>query len=399
MPKRKVGVLGGSFNPVHTGHLAMARFTKEALLLDEILFIPANSPPHKALDEGGVSTKDRVEMLRLALEGERDFALCDIEVRRRGKSYTVDTLTELSKNNPDAKFYLIVGSDMLLYFEKWFRFREIFSLCTVVALSRKDEDKKKIKDYQKYLWTRYQAEVLVLENPVLEVSSTEIREKVRLGLSCFADVPPKVCDYISQKGLYRVTARDFGEMEKIVRRMNGDKRFAHTQGTVKAALRLARKYGADEEKTKTAALLHDLTKNVPAELQLKMCGEFDIILDDFERSEPKLLHAVTGAALAERMFSINDGEILSAIRYHTTGKEDMTLLQKIIYLADMIEETRDFPEAGELRRLAMENLDRAVCRALSLSEEHVKQSGGKLHPDTKRAREFLEAGREESGKS
>lgn len=163
-----------------------------------------------------------------------------------------------------------------------------------------------------------------------------------------------------------------------------EKRIPHVKGCEKTAAELAELYGADVEKAVTAARLHDITKRLTDAEQLKMCEEFGIILDNSQREMPKLLHAVTGAELARRDFGAGD-DICEAIRWHTTGKPAMSVLEKIIYLADYIEPTRDFEGAEKLRALAYEDLDRAMALGLGMSLEEVRQRGQDPYIDTKEA--------------
>lgn len=385
----KKGLFGGSFNPVHTGHLKAARFVRDALSLDEVVFLPANIPPHKAFDGEGVETKDRVNMLRLAVGEEKGFSVCEIELRREGPSYTADTLRALKKLEPGTLFFLILGSDMLFYFEQWKNFREIFKMCPLVALSREQADEEELFSFAKSLEERYGGEIIVLKNKIEEVSSTEIRKKVRAGEDIKLLVPDAVREYIIKNGIY-LSRRDFGALKHLVRELVGERRFAHTLGTVKTAAHLAARYGCDPEKARTAALLHDVTKGLGENEQLSLCEKYGVLPDDWTlRAKRELLHAVTGAKYARFELGIAEEEILSAIRYHTTGRANMTLLEKILYLADMIEETRDFPGVGELRAAAEKNLDEAVLLALERSMAFVEQKGGVLHPDTKRAIDFL----------
>ncbi len=167
----------------------------------------------------------------------------------------------------------------------------------------------------------------------------------------------------------------------IVARLS-DYRATHSLNVAKAAVQLAEKYGADVEQAEIAGLLHDCTKEMPPKEQLQLLEEFDIIITSAERCAHKLLHAVTGPVIARTEFGITDEAVLSAIRYHTTGKAGMTLLEKIIYVADFISEERSFPGVEQLRVKAFENLDDAVFAGLAFTLQDLTARGKPVHPDT-----------------
>lgn len=179
------------------------------------------------------------------------------------------------------------------------------------------------------------------------------------------------------------------EITEKLQYMMPSKRFKHSMGVKDAALKLARRYGADEEKAIIAGLIHDCAKGLSKEDLLKLAEEFGIVIDDVQRTEVKLLHAPIGAEIARREFGIDDDEILKAIRYHTTGCKNMDLLTKIIYVADYIEEGRRFPEVQELRRIAFINLDAAVIMGMDLTIQYIISENGLIHEDTVQARNYL----------
>ena len=163
----------------------------------------------------------------------------------------------------------------------------------------------------------------------------------------------------------------------------------HVLGTEQEAVRLARRYGADETKARIAALLHDCTKKLDLDAQLALCKKYGITLDALEQKALKLLHSKTGAAIARSVFGVED-DVCDAIFYHTTGKADMTLLEKIIYLADYIEPSRSFPGVEELRTAVHEDLDRGLCRALADSIVELQGYGSPVHPNTQEALSYIQ---------
>ena len=170
------------------------------------------------------------------------------------------------------------------------------------------------------------------------------------------------------------------------------KRMPHVLGTEQEAVRLARQYGADETQARVAALLHDCTKKLDMERQLALCAQYHIRLDDLERHALKLLHAKTGAAIARDVFGVDDA-VYWAIYWHTTGHADMTLLEKIIYLADYIEPSRDFPGVEDLRQAVHADLDGGLLKALNDSIQDMRQWGNPVHHNTLDARDYLLRGK------
>jgi len=180
--------------------------------------------------------------------------------------------------------------------------------------------------------------------------------------------------------------------EEIIEKLSGmlkPDRLKHCYGVRDTALKLARLYRCDEDKAATAGLLHDCAKDIKKQQMLQMCDNFDIVLDDILRAEVQLIHAPLGAKLAEVDFGINDPEILDAIYYHTVAKENMPLLTKIIYIADFIEPSRDFPGVDQIRQKAFENIDEAILLAIQRTINYVLSKDRLLHPNTINARNYI----------
>ncbi len=192
----RLGMMGGTFDPIHTGHLLLAQFLKEHLALDRVLFVPAADPPHKESRGGGLlPVEDRWEMVCAALAGSPDFEPCRIEIDRPGKSYTVDTLRQLRRQYPGSELFLLLGADNVAELDTWYDPEGIFELCTVVAGSRAGPGPP---------WDSPLAgRVTLVDTPVIDISSTGIRERVSAGLPIRWLVPRPVESYIRENGLYR----------------------------------------------------------------------------------------------------------------------------------------------------------------------------------------------------
>ena len=393
----KIGVYGGTFNPPHLGHLTAARAVFELLGLDLLLLIPAGLPPHKELPAGSPTAEQRLEMTRLAGEqlglGDKVRTL-DIELERGGRSFTSDPLVQLKAQYPDSELWLLMGTDMFLTLQAWHEPEKILSLAGIAAFGRTEEDTEELFSAQRnYLYQTYpQARIFTLTIPgVIDVSSTELREKLAKGQGGNL-LAPAVYGYILREGLYNTDADlkrlPISRLRPVALSYLKHRRIPHVLGTEQEAIRLAERYGADVEKARVAALLHDCTKKLDMPAQLALCGQYGIALDELEQRALKLLHSKTGAAIARDVFGVDD-EIYSAIWYHTTGHADMTKLEKIIYLADYIEPSRGFPGVNTLRNVCYENLDKGLLLGLEMTIEEMTAMGIPVHRATIEARDWL----------
>ncbi len=379
---RRIGLLGGTFSPPHAGHLHAARTALERLSLDELWFLPDAQPPHKSLPAGTPDAADRVAMTWRLASCLPGTSVCTIEHSLPLPSYTARTLEALSRQYPDAEFVFVVGTDMLRTLDRWFEPETIFAHARIAALAREDGDD--LEPYAQSLRERFGARVDVLPCEAVEVSSTALRDALRRGETP-ALLPEPVLDYIRAHGLYR-----FPEKEAVLEKLRetlSEKRLAHTLGCAKAARELAPRFGADPDKAELAALLHDMTRELSAAEQLKICEKYGIMADEETCARPALLHALTGAEAAREMGA--DDEIADAIRCHTTGKPGMTPLDMTLCLADYIEPTRKFKKVDELRELAEVHPRLALLRALDGTIVHIIRENGSLHPMTVSARNDL----------
>lgn len=199
----RIGVFGGAFNPIHNGHLTLAKSYSDSLRLDKVIFIPTAVPPHKTA-QYLASAQDRLNMVKLAVGDSPAFEVSDLEFKRQGKSYTYDTLTELRKMYPDDEFYLIIGADQFLTFHYWYKYEEILDMVTICTSAREDEqEKKSLYEYVKS-HTEIQGKCYIAEYPVIKVSSSEIRGKIKKGEDTSSLMPKIVYNYIVEKGIYSV---------------------------------------------------------------------------------------------------------------------------------------------------------------------------------------------------
>ena len=387
----RIGIYGGTYSPPHIGHLRAAEYAIEALKLDRLLLIPTGVSPHKEM-AAGASSADRLEMLRISAAGMEKAEVSDIEIRREGSSYTVDTLRAIREQYPGTELVLLMGTDMFTSFLTWRQPGEIMKLATLAVFCRGEKGEAERIDVQKRSLEELGAKVELVENPVTAISSTDLRRMLIFGC---ADpfLMPGVGEYIRSHGLYG-TGKDrknlsMEELEAEVVSLLNPNRVAHVLGCKDCAVELARRYGENEVDAARAGLLHDITKAIDGPLQLTLCAEYGIVLDTFSRAFPKTLHALTGSLVARRIFGENEN-VVSAICHHTTGRANMTMMEKIIYIADYVERNRNFPGVEEMRAMAYTDLDQAVLMGLQSAVAHVKRQGQDLAPATLEALAFLQ---------
>ncbi len=382
-----IGIYGGTFNPPHLGHIRAAKAAVEVLGLDRLLVIPDRIAPHKELPENSATAERRLQMLELALAGESRITVSDLELRREGKSYTYETVEQLHQMYPDDQLILLMGTDMFLTFHQWRYPERILKDTQLGVFYRGTPGECADIDRRKQEMEALGHTVHLIENQVVDISSTQLRRM--LTFRCAAPfLPNGVEEYIQSLGLYG-TAQSLQhlpmeQLESVVISLIKPNRVNHVLGCRDTAAALAEKWGCDVTDAARAGLLHDITKALDGPLQLTLCREYGTILNDFEQRYPKTLHALTGSLVAQRIFGENPA-VVAAIRSHTTGKANMNLLEKIIYVADYMEPNRDFPGVERLRQLAFSDLDAAVKLGLEYTLEHLKKQGAEVSPASQAA--------------
>lgn len=386
----RIGIYGGTFNPPHIGHIRAAKYAVHALRLEKILLIPSCISPHKQLPSGSPTPEQRIRMLEISAEEKME--VCDIELRRGGVSFTFQTVEQLRELYPDKELVLCMGTDMFLTFLSW---REPYRILNNVSLGvfyRGEKGELEQIAAMKEKMESEGATVYLIENPVTAISSTQLRRM--LTFQCAAPFfPDGVEDYIRETGLYDVNA-DYRKLpmdtlEQVVVSLLHPNRVAHVLGCRDTAAELAKLWGVDETDAARAGLLHDITKALDGPLQLTLCAEYGIVLDEFSRKNYKTLHALTGSLVAERIFGENTN-VVSAIRSHTTGKPNMNILEKILYVADYMEPNRDFPGVEQLRALAYSDLDKALKLGLTMTIDLLKEQGREISPESAQALAWLQ---------
>lgn len=389
----RIGIYGGSFDPPHIGHAEAARAAAAALALEKLILVPAALPPHKELAAEGAGADDRLAMTGIMADVlGRNVEVDRLELDRVGKSYTADTLRAMKERYPDDELWLLMGSDMLFSLQDWREPEVILSLAAVAAFAREEEDSlEEMGAHARKLSAAYGARVEVIPLPVHPCSSTQVRRELKEGKRPRGLLDP-VYGYILRHGLYGTHADLKHLSEEDLRAcslsMVYAKRHAHILGVAETAVKLARRWGAAPQAAHRAGILHDCTKYLSLEEHLGICAQAGIVPDEMEAESAKLLHSKTGAALARMIYGESDA-VYWAIYWHTTGRADMTLLEKIIYLADYMEPNRDFEGVAELRRLCETDLDAALLMGLEMSVADLTERGVPIHKNTQGALDWV----------
>ena len=373
----RIGILGGTFNPIHHGHMEMARQARRLLSLDRVLLMVASDPPHKPIPEG-VTCADRFRMAELACADDIGISACDIELSRQGKSFTCDTLEIVRAMYPEAVLFLIIGSDSLHDFLGWRSPEKILQHAVIACLPREG-----ISDSDRYdadrIRERYGADVLLLEAAIPGISSTMIRERTLAFRSCAKMVDPKVETYMTSHGLY--ISEEIRHQIRMLQNILSRKRFLHSVRVVNLAMQLAEQWEADRRKTFLAALLHDCAKELSDE---------EMSLHSVDTTGIRSVqHAFAGPSFARERFGIRDAEILEAIRLHCTGDAGMGRISQIVYLADAAERERVYPGVSQYRRSLELGPDEAMQTVLRGSVRELRKNGKRVHPASERALDYF----------
>ena len=383
---KRIGILGGTLNPIHNGHIIMGQAAQKEFMLDAIMLLPSGQPPHKANHELAPK-EDRFEMARLVAKQENGFVASRLEIDREDCIYTVETLQTIGEAMPEAEWFYLIGSDTLRDLKNWKDYRRALSLCTYIDFVRADQNMQDDRKVIQSLYSEDQAAFLLAQTRPAPISATEIRARVAQGLSLKGLVPPYVGAYMSERRLYQQAGLSFeGACQKLKRALSQE-RYRHSIGVMETAKRFASVYGVDVQQAAWAGLLHDCAKDIPLETAQSLCRQGKMALeDDVLRYAPQLIHAPLGAYWAQEQYDVSDLAILHAIAVHTTGSEQMSMLDKIIFLADIVEPNRKGDFVKPLYDLALQDLDRAMLYALNNGIEFLLEKKVYIHDDTVRAR-------------
>ncbi len=376
----RIGIFGGSFDPVHNEHIQLARAAIAELKLDKLLIMPAGVPPHKQ-DKRLSSAENRLQLCRLAFAPLPQAQICDYEITRGGTSYTYQTCEFFAREFPCATLFWLVGTDMLRDFPTWRHPERILS-CATLAVCGRNEKNDWVEKEQASFFARFGKDFHFLSYKGKDVSSTKLRVLAGAGLRLTELTAPDVADYIQAQRLYEIPfAKEALSLEKPSRQ-------AHSLRVATLAASRAAGLKIPERQAIAAALFHDCAKNLPENSPLL---EGFSPPTTFGEVPPPVLHQFAGAYVAEKAFQVTDEDVLNAVRYHTSGRANMCALEKLIFLADMLEEEREYEEVEDLRRLFWKDkgsVDECLLAALAASIAFVERKGGEVYPLTQAAYDY-----------
>lgn len=417
----RIGILGGSFNPPHLGHLLLASFAHDQLGLDLVLLVPAWSPPHKHIADD-VAAAVRLDLARAAVDGDDRLEVSDVEIRLRLR-YTIDTLYALRDEHPGAELWFLAGADSLVAFTTWRDPAGILEVCRLAVVPRPGASRDEAEAARSELaGVAGEDRIELVDMPEIALSSTMLRDRVRAGRSIRHAVPPAVDAAVARLGLYvprpdapagagdpasaaaagpasglsgagrgsiAAGPRDaeptagpsVAEAEQLMAARVGPDLYAHCVRVARYAADLATRWGASPQEAELAGLLHDYWREGDAETVLRRCRDLGVAPSELELRRPvQLLHARLAAAEAQAMGV--PLRVCAAIARHTVGGAGMTTLEKCLYVADAAEPARDYHDVDDLRELARTDLDEAVAWSNRRGIAQLLQKGRPIHPDS-----------------
>lgn len=363
---RRLGVLGGTFDPIHEGHLMLARQAIREAGLDQAVLMPMARPAHRDTE---AAAHHRYAMCSRAVEGERDILLSRAGMEEENR-YTVDTLDVLQREYPDAAFTFILGADKLPSLPYWRGAERLFSFCDFLCFPRTG-----VSTEESLLKAWAAGAQVRLAQAVCPPYSASVLRAQLARLEDPAGLPQGVLWYIAENGLYQP------DWLPRLREMMSAHRFKHTLGVRKEALRLAALHGIPLLKAAAAGLLHDCAKGMPQAEMEKIAREGRLVAGKEMLSSGAMLHGPVGAYVAQKQFGIRDQDVLNAIRSHTVGRPGMSALELCIFVADAAEEGREpYPGLEEIRLLSRHSLAAAALYSLRTTREYVERSGRPFFP-------------------
>lgn len=360
----KVGIFGGAFDPIHSEHLNIAKVALESLDLDRLLIVPTSDPPHKKGATAAFS--DRYEMAKLVFSFDERIEVTDIETTLPD-GYSTTLVDAVKSEYKGAETVFIMGGDSLRDFLTWHEPAELIKK-TSFAIVRRD-GAARFEESLKILTSSYGMRATVLPYNGKEISSSVLQAELELN-GTSPDVPAEAMRYISDHRLYS----DYEDFLDRVRADMSEKTFAHVSRTCLYAMRFRSVLRLTFEEVFLATVLHDIAKHRP--------------LPEMKGVPAPVVHQYEGARVAAAEYGITDENILAAIRTHTTGDENMTPLQKLVYLSDTLEPARDYLGVEELRRAVEEDFERGFLQVVRHTYDHLKESGGEIDALTEKCLEY-----------
>jgi len=354
----KIGIFGGAFNPPHIGHVEAAKTAMVQHELELLIVVPTGTPPHKTLPSETPAPDIRLQMTKNTFCDVSNTVVSDIEIHSQDRNYTIDTVASIKREYPGAELFLLVGTDMYNSLHTWKNYKALLKTVFPVLLSR----------------------------DIIDISSTQIREMLpkRGGAQYLS------CDnyaLIIKHRLYGARP-NWDWLRERAHLMLDSGRIPHVDACEREAIRLARHWDVSIDDAREAAILHDITKRLDFTENMCIIAENGVDVGNLGKNGEKLLHSITGALIAKSEFGVSN-TVAEAIRWHTTGNAGMSMLDKVIYISDYIESTRDFVGVESLRQAAYEDIDAAMITGLEMTVSDLLARGITPNISTFRALEDL----------
>lgn len=366
---QKTLIFGGAFDPPHLEHVNMVRHAAKQLGIGKVVLVPTFTPPHKSA--GFLDFATRCKLLKVAFD-ELNFVIDDIENLRGKDNYSALTLPVLKEKYGDIVY--LIGGDSLEYFDTWYHPEKILETCPVAVCGREGFDD--IKTRAAALQQKFGGEFILIDYTGKDVSSSVVRAKLLMGDKC-DEIDEKVQSAIDELGLFK----EYSDMATRLKSYQSDELFAHSKAVVLTAMELNSRHNLKQDFTKTflACFLHDNAKQRPS---------VDGLNVPKDAIGTPVLHQFLGAEKARRDFGIQDEDVLDAIRYHTTAKANMTMLEKLVYTADSLSFDRTYEPIPKIREIAMRDFDEGFRAVLRYTYDKVMKSGKPMHPMTQEAVDY-----------
>jgi nicotinate-nucleotide adenylyltransferase len=388
----RYGIFGGTFDPIHAGHVSMISGALESGLIDKLWVIPSGYPPQKDAHLMTLAPY-RYFMTRSAVRNIPSCEVLPLEIIRPQISYTVDTLRAIRDEHiarPDDELFLIFGTDILFSIETWYHPEVLLQEARCMIAQRPGDVTEEILQQVRFLENKYHISIAFFPIKGVEISSSEIRSS-----RDDSKLLPAVRAFISKHNLYAAdnplsylkenTHRQLFEYGAKLFKELSEKRMLHSMNVAMLSILYANRFGADPDEAAIAGLLHDCAKELPIPEQRNLARQ----THDEAMPDDPLLHAPAGVVYAKEQYGIKSDEILSAIHYHTTGRGGMSVLEKIIFLADKLEPARNYDDLTEIRALADIDLDAATVACLQAVQSCMIKKDTVFHPEAVKALDSL----------
>ncbi|QJG67150.1 nicotinate-nucleotide adenylyltransferase [Mycoplasma phocoenae] len=347
----KIAIYGGTFDPVTKGHIKVARFAIETLNLDKLIFVPANINPFKT-QQKSESAVDRLNMIKIVLEDKMEVS--DFEIKRNGPSYTIETIKHFKNKYPNDELFLLIGSDNLVKINKWHSIDEFNNYVKIKCF-------KRTPNINKINAKKYNIEIL--KNPLFPYSSTNFRNG---QINC---VDQRVMEYIGDKFLY---------IEEIIKNTVSHERYKHMKYAADYAVELATLLNYPKKWAYYAALMHDITKEYSTEKHLALIKKYY----DSKLFVPTYkMHQLSAYVFLKHLYKVNNTFILEAIKCHTSLKDNLSTLEKILYVADKLCKGRAWPGIQAQRNLFLKDFDLGFKSLVKSIHEFLISDGKEIEPE------------------